>query len=189
MSRHFRDQRRAQPENTRGGNALQIVQASERELQEIMQLFSDARAWHRQKGVDVWSEFDQHQIASDIREGRVFVAKAGIAVLGTVTLMESDPLVWGPEETDAIYIHKLAASRNSAARGLGRFILQWVQEFARKRGKKYVRLDTWDGNRGMRTYYERSGFRHVVDKFFPLDSPLPSDYRGTYKSLYELKLR
>jgi GNAT superfamily N-acetyltransferase len=169
-------------------DSVQIVQASEVDLERVMQLFADARAWHLQKGVDVWSEFDQRQIASDIRDGRVFVAKAGMAVLGAVTLVESDPLVWGPEETEAIYIHKLASSRDRAVRGVGTLLLQWVQEFARKRGKKCVRLDTWNGNRGMRTYYERNGFRHVIDKFFPLDSPLPSDYRGTYKSLYELRL-
>ena len=39
-----------------------------------------------------------------------------------------------------------------------------------------------------RDYYERQGFRHVRDQYFAPDSPLPADYRGTHKSLYQLEL-
>jgi len=40
----------------------------------------------------------------------------------------------------------------------------------------------------MRDYYEREGFRHVRDEYYAPDSPLPADYRGTHKSLYQLDL-
>jgi GNAT superfamily N-acetyltransferase len=168
---------------------LQVVRASEVDLDAVMQLFSDARAWHRQKGVDIWSEFDRNQIAADIRAGRVFVARSDQSIVGTVTLVESDPLVWDADRREALYIHKLASSRSPAGQGVGARLLQWVQGYARKLGKECVRLDTWNNNPGMRRYYEGHGFRHVKDKFFPLDSPLPADYRGTFKSLYELELK
>jgi len=52
-------------------------------------------------------------------------------------------------------------------------LLRWTQDVARQSGKRWLRLDTWDGNRKMRDYYERQGFL---------------DYRGTHKSLYQLEL-
>jgi GNAT superfamily N-acetyltransferase len=72
--------------------------------------------------------------------------------------------------------------------GIGARLIRWAGSAARRRGKKWLRLDTWNGNRKMREYYERQGFRHVRDEFFALDSPMADDYRGTFKSLYQLEV-
>jgi GNAT superfamily N-acetyltransferase len=167
---------------------MQIIKAYESDLGAILQLLAEARAWQRSEGVDIWSEFDREQIAADVRAGRVFVARSDASILGTVTLLETDSRVWDADEGAALYVHKLASSRSSAGRGVGARLLQWAQEFARRLGKRRLRLDTWDGNRKMRAYYERQGFRHVRDAYFAPDSPLPADYRGTHKSLYQLDL-
>lgn len=167
---------------------MEVARASVEDFDAVMKLLSDARRWHREKGVDVWQAFDPVQIGKDIREGRVFVAQAGGLVCGTVTLVDRDALVWGRDERgDALYIHKLASSRASAGTGIGERLIDWARGEARRRGRKWLRLDTWNGNRGMREYYEGQGFRHVRDEFFAPDSPLPADYRGTYKSLYQLE--
>ena len=158
------------------------------DLPALMALFRDARAWHVAKGVDVWSTFDPALIARDVAQRRIHVAHCEGAVCGTVTLLDSDPLVWGAEDKDALYVHRFATARSLAGKGIGAQILRWATEFARARGKRFLRLETWDGNPGMRRYYEQHGFRHVQDRYFPLDSPLPADYRGTHKSLYELGL-
>jgi GNAT superfamily N-acetyltransferase len=162
--------------------------ASAADLPALMDLFCDARAWHAAKGVDVWSSFDPALIARDVAQRRIHVAHYEGTVCGTVTLLDSDPLVWGGDDKEALYVHRLATARSLAGKGIGAQILRWAAEFARARGKRFLRLETWDGNRGMRRYYEQQGFRHVEDRYFPLDSPLPDDYRGTHKSLYELEL-
>lgn len=167
---------------------LAIVAAGRADLEVVMSLLREARRWHEAQGVDAWREFDTARIAADIEAGRVYVARTGDAVCGTVTLMETDALVWGQEEGDELYIHKLTVARRQAGLGIGTEILRWVQTSARQRGKRRLRLDTWDGNRKMRAYYERQGFRHVRDQYFAPDSPLPADYRGTRKSLYQLDL-
>ncbi|HEY3075262.1 MAG TPA: GNAT family N-acetyltransferase [Burkholderiales bacterium] len=158
------------------------------ELEAVMGLLREARSWHQKQGVDMWREFDSARIAADIDAGRVYLARAGDEACGTVTLVESDGLVWGEERGDELYVHKLAVARHLAGRGIGAEMLRWTQRLARERGKRRLRLDTWDGNRKMRAYYERQGFRHVRDQYFAPDSPLPADYRGTHKSLYQLDL-
>jgi GNAT superfamily N-acetyltransferase len=165
-----------------------VLPASGADFEAVVNLLAAARSWQRTMGVDVWQQFDPAQIAADISRGCVYVGKAGDALCATVTLLESDPLVWGPDGGRALYIHKLASSRDERGRGAGARIIAWVRDMARQRDKRWLRLETWRENRKMRAYYERQGFRHVRDQFFPPDSALPADYRGTYKSLYQLEL-
>ena len=154
----------------------------------MLGLLREARSWHERQGVERWHEFDAARIAADIDAGRVYLARTAEGVCGTITLMDSDALVWGEERGDELYVHKLAVARRDAGRGIGAEILRWARSFARQRGKRRLRLDTWDANRKMRDYYEREGFRHVRDQYFAPDSLLPADYRGTHKSLYQLDL-
>ncbi len=154
---------------------LVIAAAARADLDAVMDLLREARGWHQEQGVEAWREFDLARIAADIDAGRVYMAHGTAGVCGTVT-------------GDAIYVHKLAVSRSLAGRGIGTEVLRWARDAARQKGRRWLRLDTWDGNRKMRDYYERQGFRHVRDQYFAPDSPLPADYRGTHKSLYQLEL-
>lgn len=158
------------------------------DLDAVMDLLREAREWQQARGVDVWREVDRTQIAADISESRVHLAKEQGAVRGAVTLIESDAMVWGPDERDALYIHRLVSSRQPAGRGAGALLIRWARLVAGWRCKRWLRLETWNDNRAMRAYYERQGFRHVRDQWFPLDSPAPADYRGTTKSLYQIEL-
>ena len=115
----------------------------------------------------------------------LYLAKARGEAHATVTLAEKDdPLIWGEDEGNALYLHRLASARS----GAGTILVRWARVLATWRCKRWLRLETWHENRALRDYYERQGFRHVRDQFFPPDSPLPADYRGTRKSLYQIEL-
>ena len=107
----------------------------------VMSLLREARSWHTKQGVDAWREFDTARIAADIEAGRVYVARSGDGVCGTVTLVETDALVWGEERGDELYVQKLAVARRHGGLGIGAEILRWVQTSARSRGKRCPRLD------------------------------------------------
>jgi GNAT superfamily N-acetyltransferase len=64
-------------------------------------------------------------------------------------------------EGDAAYIHKITLKRSAAGRGLGRQIIDWAREKARKEGMKYLRLDTEARRAKLCELYESAGFtRH-----------------------------
>jgi hypothetical protein len=71
--------------------------ATKADCDAVIGLLRDARAWQRARGVPVWREFDAARIAADICSGEVYVAKAQGLVHGTVTLVESDPIVWADQ--------------------------------------------------------------------------------------------
>jgi len=168
--------------------ALRVVPATRIDFDAVMQLFAEARMWHIQNGLDVWKAFDPALVVADIEAGSIFVARLGDAVCGAVTLLEHDLRVWGTDQKRALYVHRLVSSRQAVGLGIGAAILRWAQDVARQRGKVCLRLETWDTNHKLRAYYEQQGFRHIRDVFFPSDSSVPEDYRGTRKSLYELAL-
>ena len=149
-----------------------------------MALLRAAQDWQRARGVPVWQELEPARIAASIADGQVYVAKARDAVHGTVTLFDTDQMVWGDDGGCGLYIHRLASSRH----GAGAILIQWARVVAAWRCKRWLRLETWQENRALRDYYERQGFRHVRDAVFAPDSPLPADYRGTRKSLYQIEL-
>jgi GNAT superfamily N-acetyltransferase len=158
------------------------------DLDAVFRLLQDARDWQKARGGDAWREFDRSQIATDIAAGCVHLAKEQGTVRGAVTLVESDPLVWGPDGRNALYLHRLVSSRQAAGRGAGALLIRWARTVAVWRCKKWLRLETWNENRALRGYYENQGFHHVRDQWFAPDSSLPADYRGTTKSLYQIEL-
>ena len=151
------------------------------DLDAVTRLLEGARDWQRGRGVGVWSPFDRDELARDIAEGCVHVAKEHGLIGGAVTLLESEPLLW-EDDAAALYLHRLVSAR----RGAGALLIRWSRVVAQWRGKRCVRLETWSENATLRAYYERQGFRHVKDRAFPADSPAPADYRGTTKSFYQL---
>jgi acetyltransferase (GNAT) family protein len=161
--------------------------ATKADCDAVIELLRDARAWQQARGVPVWHEFDAARIAADISSGEVYVAKAQGLVHGTVTLVENDPVVWA-DQAPALYLHRLASARRSAELRAGALLIRWARTVAVWRCKRWLRLETWEENAAMRAYYERQGFRRVRNRFFPQDSPVPADYRGTVKSLYQIQL-
>lgn len=151
------------------------------DLDAVMKLLEDARDWQRSRAVGIWNEFPRSQVAADIAAACVHVAKEHGAIGGAVTLLDSEELLW-EDGREALYLHRLVSAR----RGAGALLIGWSRVVAQWRGKRCVRLETWSENAALRAYYERQGFRHVMDRAFPTDSPAPSDYRGTTKSFYQL---
>jgi len=155
------------------------------DFEAVMALLHAAQDWQRARGLPVWQPFDPVAIAASISSAEVYVARTQDRVQATVTLVEgNEPLVWGDDGGCGLYIHRLASSRH----GAGAILIQWARVVAAWRCKRWLRLETWQENRALRDYYERQGFRHVRDAVFAPDSPLPADYRGTRKSLYQIEL-
>jgi ribosomal protein S18 acetylase RimI-like enzyme len=168
---------------------MEIRAARASDVEAVLQLLADARRWHFEQGVDVWGKFDPAQVERDVQQGRVFLAIDATGACGTMTLEDAGSLVWGADEKgDALYLHRLASARTGPRKGVGACLIRRARLLAAQSGRKWLRLETWNANRKMRSYYEEQGFRHVRDEYFPLDSPLPADYRGTHKSLYQLEV-
>jgi GNAT superfamily N-acetyltransferase len=83
--------------------------------------------------------------------------------VGTLSLLPDDELFWPDAPADALYLHRFAIRRSATGTGVGAAALAWCVEETRRRGRRFLRLDTLSTNPGIRRYYERAGFDHRRD--------------------------
>ena len=135
--------------------------ATEADLPAVLDLLREASEWEIARGLPhPWPiPFPLNRIRPALDQGAVYLVEddAGAAA-ATVTLLWEDPAFWGERPPDAGYVHRLAARRANAGRGIGRAVLAWAEGETRRRGRGFLRLDTLTESEGLLRYYRSSGF-------------------------------
>lgn len=88
----------------------------------------------------------------------------GPATIGTITVDElADTDFWRRSDRvkDALYVHRMAVSRQRAGEGIGSAMLNWAGRRALWTGRPKLRLDAWRTNDDLHKYYEKQGFRRL----------------------------
>src|SRR5947209_2562755 len=104
--------------------------------------------------------------------------------MGSVTVMDEDPLVWG-DDLPALYIHRLVVARNFKGQNIGSVIVDHVERMAIERQKLALRLDCWANNDRLKRHYERLGFKQIRDVAMGAAPSLPAHYKNSTTTLFE----
>ncbi|NUT36734.1 MAG: GNAT family N-acetyltransferase [Hamadaea sp.] len=92
------------------------------------------------------------------RGGGLWIAEAGGAVVGVLSVGDALPYV-PPAEEPELYVQLLIADRSSPVRGVGAALLEHARTLAVARGVRLLRLDCFAGGDGaLVRYYEKQGF-------------------------------
>jgi hypothetical protein len=142
--------------------AVRFVKAGPGQVPDVLAVLDEAAAWLRDRGVGQWPpRFEPSWVEGAVRRGETWLAVAGGAVRGTVTLDDADPVWDDVPAASALYVHRMAVRRPAA--GLGAVILEWADGVARAQGRAALRLDCVAANGRLRAYYEAAGFAHRGD--------------------------
>ena len=68
---------------------------------------------------------------------------------------------WQDSAPHAATLHKLVVARAFAGQGLGRDLVSWGEAWARDRRLAALRLDCWDENLVLRSFYRELGFSEL----------------------------
>jgi GNAT superfamily N-acetyltransferase len=144
-------------------------------------IIEEVAAWGEAKGFPSWTagsftgpeSVGISRLRGDIANGGLYLIWRGERPIGTLSLLDNDPMFWPDAGDEAMYLHRFAVSRGAA--GAGRHAVRWCLREAQRRGRSYVRLDCLRDNPGIRRYYESFGFVAVDEKLI----------NGTQYSLYE----
>jgi GNAT superfamily N-acetyltransferase len=141
---------------------MEIRAAQPDELEVVLGVLSDAAAWLRVRGIEMWPErFDDDWVMPAIERGETWLAEHDGEVVGTLVVQWEDPTFWAGFPNNAGYLHRLAVGRRGT--GLGAQLLHWAERHAADNGKPLLRLDCVASNKPLRAYYERAGYEHVGD--------------------------
>jgi ribosomal protein S18 acetylase RimI-like enzyme len=154
---------------------IDVISASADDQDAVLGILrsAGARSGHR---AGMWgSEFPD--VIRDLPAGLVYLARLEGRPVATFVLRWSDELVWGPDDGQAGYLHRLATHPDVAGRRIGAQLITAAADLTRERGRRWLRLDCDRDNQRLRAYYEALGFTHAGDV-----TGLPRSTRPGYRS-------
>lgn len=106
-------------------------------------------------------------IRSYIEQGCMYISLDNSVINAAVAVTPSQgeeyrPVTWGIDLADeeVAVVHILCTDPKCQRHGLGKAVMREVIEFARREGKKAVRLDALEGNDPAHKLYQDLGFTH-----------------------------
>ena len=168
----------------------QIKQSTLEDLDEIFDRYTDAANFQRTKEtVVVWPDLESALVKNEIAEGRQFklLIEGKIACVWAIAF--HDPQIWEERDKDpSIYIHRIATHPEARGQQMVKKIVDWAKGYAKKKQKKFVRLDTLGENTRLIAYYQEMGFDFLG--MFPMKNTagLPAHYHTAPVCLFEIKL-
>ena len=73
-------------------------------------------------------------------------------------------------------------------RGYVQAITDWARLYAKGKGLRFVRMDTWSDNQKLLDYYQNCGFKFLGNVTPEESETLPPHYRGLSLALLEIDL-
>ena len=148
---------------------LVVTRATVAEAPAVQALRDELASWMLQRGIQQWSpgEMPEEWIEVCIAVGAVYLVRHDGRLVGSVTVVWDDPLIWGERPEPAGYIHMLMVDRDFGGLGIGRLILEWAEGSIAEAGHRRARLDCVQSNQPLRAYYGHAGYRFVGTKTFP----------------------
>lgn len=138
---------------------LNIVPATPDQIETVAAILEDASSIQRAHGFQGWPvPFPRQRLLDRFADGQVFLALRDDTPVGTFSLQAADPLFWGEQPPDALYLHGFAIRSSGAGQGIGRAMLAWAETYTAAQGKPFLRLDTLADDPGICRYYEQAGY-------------------------------
>lgn len=147
---------------------LAFRRAAKEDIPAVLQIIEEARESLRALGIDQWQSGypNEETIRADIAAGTSFVAVWDGKAAGTVsvsfggeeTYREITGGAW-PDGGNYAVVHRLAVGKPCRRLSIAAFLLEKTEAMCRSRGVPSIRVDTHEGNRPMRGFLAKNGFR------------------------------
>jgi GNAT superfamily N-acetyltransferase len=145
--------------------AMNIRLALPSELNEVYQLYADARIHLRGQGIHQWSDnYPSRQTTLlDIEREELFVLEKNQHIYGAICLNERQDdqyklIAWRLNDDNPLVIHRLVIAPDAQGGGLARQLMDFAEKQALDRGYLSIRLDAYTGHERVRRFYEQRGY-------------------------------
>jgi len=162
-------------------NDIIINIADSNEMKVLLQMWIEKCKWLNDQGLFTWNiaSLTEENLNKQYIDPQYFVCYLNDQFLGGFILLSKDKFFW-PEniEDNSLYIHKLMVCNGFNGKGYGKLIMNWIKEYGKKNGKKYLRLDYFKSKQGLKRLYEENGFCKVDEvKYQDRDIIIKAEYQ------------
>lgn len=167
---------------------IQVINCQISDIETIFQFYDMAIAHQKKVFNKHWQGFSRSLVETEIAENRQYkiLVNGEVACIFAVTF--EDKLIWGDQDVDSIYIHRIVTHSGFRGYSFVKEIIKWAKAFAPLNGIKYIRMDTWADNEKLLAYYTGCGFDYVGVVTMQETEGLPKHYEGISLSLFEIKV-
>lgn len=135
------------------------------DLERFLELLETAATWRWDRGIPQWAPVSMRAQESLLgewtRSGHLVVARSGSDLGGGCILGPHSGPEWAGRPEQALYVQKLVVARAHAGQGIARRLLAWCADRGRAERAARLRLDCWDGNANLRSFYRGCGYREL----------------------------
>ncbi|CAD2221437.1 Acetyltransferase (GNAT) family, putative [Angomonas deanei] len=169
---------------------FKIARSTLADVDTHMRLYDEAIQLQRKLGHINWISFERERIVKEVEDGKQYkiVDEPTGEVAGIFLVEENDPAIWGERDKDpSFYIHRICTDPKFRGNNLVNLIVAYLKEHAE--GKKYLRMDTKNGNEKLIQYYiDRCGFSPAGTVTLGEDPALPKHFQNINLFLFEMKI-
>lgn len=168
---------------------MRIEHSHINDIETIFGIYRAAIDYQRAHGYNLWPVFERSLIEKEIEEKRHYKITGDNRVACVFSVVYNDPIIWEEKDRDpSVYLHRIATHPSFKGKGLMHLVKKWAADHAHQNNKKFIRMDTWGDNEGLKKYYLNCGFTYLGQKSLSQPNPLPQHYWGTSLSLFEIIL-
>jgi len=168
-----------------------IIQNSQyQDIDTIFELYKIATDFMISKSVVAWPVFERGLVEKEIEDDRQWKIVKNGEIACVWATAEDDPQIWQERNEDpAIYIHRIATNPKFRGQNLVGKIVEWSKEYAFKKEKQFVRMDTVGENMGLINHYKKCGFDFLGLSKLEETVGLPAHYHNATVSLFQLEVK
>lgn len=120
-----------------------------------------------------WIYPNRSNYKADIKNGTMHGITDGNELIAVVTLddiqsQQYQTLNWSDKEGKPCCIHRLAVDPDHQGKGLGKLLLQYIENLAIQKGYTSVRIDVYKINETAKALYTRNGYKEIGEVRYPL---------------------
>lgn len=154
------------------------------QIDEAISVMREVAEWGRSRGFRVWPDewlTMEELVTAEAQPENFYIGKSGGKTACAFILQWNDSEYWPhADRNDAVYLHKLCVRREFAGKNISKSVVDAIKGLCKKRGLKYIRLDTALDEKVIRKIYLNMGFKIVNI----------TDYQnGRSTALYELEVK
>ena len=157
-----------------------IRKATLKDLDAILKITKSCAEEMISKNIFQWNDSYPNRKAfeNDIHNDRLYVREEKRKIIGSICVsdfMDEEYLAvkWLSTNNNNIYIHRLAVDPTYQGQGFGQDMMNFAENFAKRKNYQSIRLDTFSMNIRNQRFYKQRGYKRLGSIFFPNQSKEP----------------
>lgn len=153
---------------------MQVEKATTDNILEVMYLLQHCIKEFNKNSVYQWNTSypDYFRLLREVEDGALYIIKTKGVCIGTITFDEQQEPVfnnveWKNTSDKFLVVHRIAVFPSWQKKGIGRKLVEFVEEYAKNNNYKSIRLDVASSSEHLIKLCESIGYAYAGDILYP----------------------